>query len=324
MPTLLQQFNSVTRKFRLYFRRPSSHDALALLVVALKIVKTTSDAISTVPLLGVIAGAVLDLTETLEKMHGNKEKCLQLAKRAADLLEHIKGHIESSPGQAASAALNDSLRRLVETLTSIRIKVEKELQRSWFYRFGHQSSVASTLDDCIQELEDAWHTFDTACLVLLHKEVEVLKDKMDSQAKYDDSSQVRIIRMCDVTVIEKNGTCRVLEKYEADEYRAEFKGRRVVLRQLRQSVKKGEVDFRSVMVYNPNLHGVHLNLLQVLGRSHPSVERPFYVMECGNVPLMHDYYLGAHGVPLVRSWLANYYVPHRSWTIGALTALPEK
>ena len=45
---------------------PSSGDALAVVISALKVVKVTSDAISSVPLLGIVASAALGLAETLE------------------------------------------------------------------------------------------------------------------------------------------------------------------------------------------------------------------------------------------------------------------
>ena len=47
-------------------QKPSSGDALAIAVSALKVVKGTSDAISAVPLLGVVSSAALGLTETLQ------------------------------------------------------------------------------------------------------------------------------------------------------------------------------------------------------------------------------------------------------------------
>ena len=47
---------------------PSSGDALAVVISALRVVKVTSDTISSVPLLGIVASAALDLTETLEVM----------------------------------------------------------------------------------------------------------------------------------------------------------------------------------------------------------------------------------------------------------------
>ena len=47
-------------------RRPSSSATLTIVISALKVVKATSDAISSVPLLGIVASAALRLTETLQ------------------------------------------------------------------------------------------------------------------------------------------------------------------------------------------------------------------------------------------------------------------
>lgn len=54
-------------RFRV-IHKPSSVDALAVVISALQVVKATSDAISSVPLLGIAASAALGLAETLEVM----------------------------------------------------------------------------------------------------------------------------------------------------------------------------------------------------------------------------------------------------------------
>ena len=46
--------------------KPSADDSLAMAVSALKVVKTVSDAVSSVPLLGMVASAALGLSETLQ------------------------------------------------------------------------------------------------------------------------------------------------------------------------------------------------------------------------------------------------------------------
>ena len=99
------------------------------------------------------------------------------------------------------------------SLTLIKSKVEGELSRSWIYRFLHQDSIASMINDCIHNLADAWHTFDvsklhqkilplktgpfissvtiqTTCLLILDNNVTALKRQVSSQAKYDDQRQV--------------------------------------------------------------------------------------------------------------------------------------
>ena len=108
-------------------QKPSSGDTLAIIISALEVVKATSDAISSVPLLGIIASAALGLTETLgvmnigtlnnirlcrfQKVHGNKEQCAQLARRTANLLEHIIARIYADP-DSVSPAMNENLRLL--------------------------------------------------------------------------------------------------------------------------------------------------------------------------------------------------------------------
>ena len=52
---------ALTRK-----RKSSSSDTLGIVISALKVVKATSDAISSVPLLSIIASAALGLAETLQ------------------------------------------------------------------------------------------------------------------------------------------------------------------------------------------------------------------------------------------------------------------
>lgn len=83
--------------------------------------------------------------------------------------------------------------------------------------------------------------------------MKALKRRADGQAKYDDTFQVRlrVLRMrtnltrrmqvrlycwCELEIMEHSRTCRILENYEADEYRAKLKGRSVRVRQFRNDI----------------------------------------------------------------------------------------
>ena len=52
-------------RFRL-ITKSSSSDKLAILVGALKVAKSTSDALSATPLLGIVASTILGIVETLQ------------------------------------------------------------------------------------------------------------------------------------------------------------------------------------------------------------------------------------------------------------------
>ena len=232
-------------------KKPSSGDTLAIIISALKVVKATSDAISSVPLLGIVASAALALTATLEvinvgtlngihlcrsqKVHGNKEQCAQLARRIENLIEHITARIHADP-DSVSPAMNEDLELLhryvtrepspfrneavlmvnhVRSLTRIQQEVDRESRRSFLSRFMHQDTVASMISRNMQELGDAWRSFDvsagfrvdmtvalltlstplkppkTACLVTLDQEVRVMRVLHREQARYDGQSQVR-------------------------------------------------------------------------------------------------------------------------------------
>ena len=65
--------------------------------------------------------------------------------------------------------------------------------------------------------------------------------------------QIRILRICDIEILEPGGTCRILGKYETDEYRAKFKGRSVRVRQFRDTPGNSEVSGSVVLAVTRNL-----------------------------------------------------------------------
>ena len=163
-----------------------------------------------------------------------------------------------------------------------------------------------------------------------------MKRRLDNQAQYDDelqvcgstrswltrlryrTMQVRLYRWCDIKITGQQGTCRILGKYEVDEYPAKVDGRIVRVRQIRHggnpqtvssmvcnvtrevlnsahrsmfphwlSTIRTSVSPRSVTLCNMliyNRHGIHSNIAQVIGLSHASVQKPFYVLESGMIP----------------------------------------
>ena len=120
-------------------------------------------------------------------MQGNKEECTQLARRAAQLLEHIKTQTVSTPQLVASERMSDALtqfvayvraisnqhrcpdadwRVLFSKISTMQGKLEQQLGRSRVYRFLHQASMASALNQCGAELNDVWHAFDVSSVQL--------------------------------------------------------------------------------------------------------------------------------------------------------------
>ena len=112
----------------------------------------------------------------------SKEKCVQLAKRTAALVEHIEKRANFPESEEIDNEINDNLQHLsrydavrlapvqgfisdmcigmYSLMEKIRRDVEHDVQRSWLYRFSHQAAIDSALDKRIQDLEDSWHAFD--------------------------------------------------------------------------------------------------------------------------------------------------------------------
>ncbi|KAH9921202.1 uncharacterized protein BXZ73DRAFT_51956 [Epithele typhae] len=239
-------------------------DGLAAVIATLELISTTSSLVSAVPCFGVIVNCALGLARTIDNMSTTSLGYTRLAVCAAELSIHIENAIDYDTA-AIDGPLRVSLTELQMLLSRIVREVDKHLKKSRLNRFLHQSSIAETLDDYMSELDTAWRSFDTACLI-------ALRMKFERQSLYDDRSQVGTY-LTTATL--------PLERYPEDE-------------------GAGELDLCALVKYHPNvcvsifLLDVHMRLTtstvrqhpmitQIIGHSHPSLAERFYVMETGKL-----------------------------------------
>ncbi|KAI0366154.1 hypothetical protein BV20DRAFT_1055891 [Pilatotrama ljubarskyi] len=249
--------------------RLSSSNALATVISALEILQEASDVIIAAPYLGHILSAALGIARTVEKIRGDKERYIRLARRAAELSRHVKESIESDP-----RAVNENLKL---NLIDLQLEdVEVQLKRTPLSRFLLQGSISQLLDEHIDRLDSAWRAFDTSCLI-------ALRMKLERQAVYDDRSQLRLFRWSDFRCYKVRGTYEVDGDEVGEEWEGRWDGRAIVVRTIRTNGVFERYMESTMKLYTATHHPY---VAQVLGYSHPSLSEKFYVMDTGVMPLI--------------------------------------
>ncbi|KAH9949924.1 hypothetical protein B0H21DRAFT_725264 [Amylocystis lapponica] len=245
-------------------------DVLADTIVVLEVLQTASSAVCIAPFLGPIVGSVLSLVQTFNI-------------RATDLAND-------------SAATDESSQR-TSTLSS-------HLKGNTFSRFLRHATIAEILDRELESLNDAWHSFDTACLIIMQQKIDRLTRFSQDQAVYDAASQLRLFRFNDLKLHQVRGAWRA--SYGApscDEWEGEWDGRAVVVRMLRSAASgctKTNKDLALLASSIPRVHHPHVG--QILGYSHPTLRERFYVLETGPIPIA-SYLKQQDVMTRVRLWL---------------------
>ena len=136
-------------------------------------------------------------------MGASQEGFVQLASRAASVLEHIQKRINPEDreiGEDITQNLEDlykcgcfafvcSSQRLIREphrlINDIQRDVERELQRPAVHRFFHQASITSTLNKRTQDLQDAREQFNVqhrdsfiCCILCSLSVLDILIDGM--------------------------------------------------------------------------------------------------------------------------------------------------
>ncbi|KAI0635567.1 hypothetical protein C8Q77DRAFT_577303 [Trametes polyzona] len=242
-------------------RRMSSGDVIAATISSLELLKETSNTIAVVPFLGDIIGVVLGIAKTVERIRGDRERYIRLARCASELLRHIEDTITADPD-----TVDDKLRRNLEELHALLVRIEIDIQtqlgRSPLARLLLQASTTQMLEDRTHQLECAWRAFDTACLI-------DLRMKAATQAIYDPRTQLRLFRRNEIKCYRVRGTYQVAGRDIGEEW----------------EVSTHHHD--SLVTYYPNIH--HPYIAQVIGYSHPSIPERFYVMDTGVIPVLAQF-----------------------------------
>ncbi|KAI0351734.1 hypothetical protein OH77DRAFT_1410549 [Trametes cingulata] len=238
----------------------SSPNALATIISTLEVLREASDVIVAFPYLGHILGAALGIARTVEKIRGDKERYVRLARRAAELSQHVTESIESDP-----SSVNENLRRNLKNLQLLLQRigedVESHLKRTALSRFLLQASIAQLLEDRMDQLDSAWRAFDVC--------------GEPSRSLYwtliSAETDLRLFRWSDLRCHKVRGTYRLDGIEVGEEWEGRWDGRAIVVRTIRPSAMS-----QVLLRYRH-----HPYLAQVVGYSHPSLSEKFYVMDTG-------------------------------------------
>ncbi|KAI0671370.1 hypothetical protein C8Q78DRAFT_973142 [Trametes maxima] len=246
-------------------RQVAPSDVLAVTICSLEVLQETSDAITIVPFLGNIVGAALGIARTVERLRGDKDRFVRLARRVSELSRHIDESVAADP-EAIDDNPKVNLIELQTLFTRIREDVETYSRRSSLSRFFLQSSIADLIDDRMDQLDSVWRAFDVSPFY------RILLCPVDSVVNMLDC--LRLFRWSDLRCLRVRGTYSVSGHVVGHEWEGKWDGRAVVIRTVRE---------------RPETHWLGLSLscrhhpyvAQVIGYSHPALSERFYVMDAG-------------------------------------------
>ncbi|OCH86539.1 hypothetical protein OBBRIDRAFT_221080 [Obba rivulosa] len=270
-PSVVSYPSNLRMKPALRRDRVNGGDVLAHAISALETLRDVSNVVGSVPLFGVVIGAALSLLGTIQKVKGDKERCGRLATRTLELLRQMERSLATS-----TDIIDDDLRGDLVSIQSTLVDIQGDLNRvtskNAGVRFLRQASIAASLDQHANILENALRSFNIACLIALRQKIS----EQDVYGKY----QLRLLRWCDLKLQRRHGIWHARSGISGDEMFGEWEGRAVTIRILRQ-----ENSIEDVMESSVSLtpHRPHPSVAQFLGYSHPSTRTKFYILERGPV-----------------------------------------
>ncbi|OCH89773.1 hypothetical protein OBBRIDRAFT_826333 [Obba rivulosa] len=288
--------------------RLDSDDLLAHTISVLEAFKEASSAIGAVPFLPVVIGSALSLISTLERIKGDKERCMRLKRRVINLLMDIKESIEKHL-EAIDSNLVSRLAVLQSTLTSIQAELEELAKRGALARFLRQGSIRAKLDEHIDTVDEAACSFNRAFLT-------ALAESAIQQANFN-KDQLRLIRSCDVEFLRLHGTWRCSDII-GEQLDAHWNGRAVAIRRLpvdrsTEDVLKSIIWgirtwWASLPLTNKHLYAYdrfseYPHVARLLGRSHPSEAHKFLILERGKVDAEQYFASNVHPTEKLRCFL---------------------
>ncbi|EMD31469.1 hypothetical protein CERSUDRAFT_119693 [Gelatoporia subvermispora B] len=259
-------------------------DVLANSITILETLNQVSSAAGVVPLVGAIIATCVTVLQTIEKVKSIRDRADRLAKRITGLAEHIE-HTIRSDTDAADASLETNLLMLLQTLERINRDITKLRTKKGFKLFLQQASLNDQLDDIVDNLDTAWRSFDTCCLIRLQQKMNHQAQDQQRQAIYDDR-QYRLFRPSDIRLREVSKPWNVSGIAYGEEWSGEWEGRAVAVRIIRGELSS---DVSTALICRSSPRTYHPYVAQILGYSHPDIPERFYVLESGSVPLAQCY-----------------------------------
>ncbi|OCH92196.1 hypothetical protein OBBRIDRAFT_727299 [Obba rivulosa] len=246
----------------------NTDDALAHAISLLEVSKEVSSAISSVPFLGAVIGSALSLISTIEKVRGDKERCTRLTRRVVNLLKDVEHSISTEP-DAVDDYLMAQLALLQSVLTGMQASLLAIAKRTAARRFLHRGSIAATLDEHLDTIDETSRSFNAK------KATELATNLMTF-----DKDQLRLFRFAEIRLERVSGSWQARSGISGDEWEGEWNGRLVTIRVLRPEHSE-EVGVEALVIFSMLMSSRHPYLTQLLGRSHPTEPQKFLVIEKG-------------------------------------------
>ncbi|KAH9925597.1 uncharacterized protein BXZ73DRAFT_78938 [Epithele typhae] len=189
--------------------------------------------------------------EQQQEARESEDALVEVARRAAAIVTHIKQKVQSGAGSlAVSTEMQKILAELHAVMENIRAEVEDVLKIVPFVRFLRRKMVQKKGQTCVQKLDDAWRAFDSALLVHLENQVKAQGESLE-RLEDQNRSQIPYARFTDIQHKVRQG------KYNTSTYSGDqFSGlwgseqRVVTVRKFDPSLKTCVV--RAIRAYSQN------------------------------------------------------------------------
>ncbi|KAH9925589.1 uncharacterized protein BXZ73DRAFT_78931 [Epithele typhae] len=297
-----------------------SDDVLANSITILEALKDAASAVGVVPFLGGIIATALGIAKAVEQSRANTDAFVFVAERAATLAEYVQEKTLGSNGGTISTDMQVILQELHRSvlpscswnslvilsghsaLVKVQHTVNRELQRGRIHRFFRRAKLRGKAQECLQKLEDAWHSFDSAILVRLERQVESLqrqgeslqgkveslKGQVELQATFEPGCLVSASALPTTALFSQ--LLSDIQRTEAHtkipyrtrthhgyQYSAILGTRPVTVRTYGHKLKDNV--FESIQMYSENNHESHETFNNVIAMAYPHAGVQFYVLD---------------------------------------------
>ncbi|EMD39326.1 hypothetical protein CERSUDRAFT_82056 [Gelatoporia subvermispora B] len=253
---------------------PSSDEILSHSITMLAAFKEACTAISIVPALPAVVGALLEILKTIENVKKDKEVCTKLRNRVIELGHELKEDFDKFR-YVIDPSLDLQLVKMLLTLKTVQEDLEKLSNLRRVSRWIHQGTIKTKLEGHIETVDQMGHTY-------LRTIVSALATNALRQVTYTQD-QHRYFRECELEWREKRHVVgQSIDNIFSEELIALWNGRAVVVRYLCED-HSTEDEVNNLITSFPSYRSPHM--AQFLGRSHPGTKQAFIVLETGHIDL---------------------------------------
>ncbi|KAH9834409.1 uncharacterized protein C8Q71DRAFT_849287 [Rhodofomes roseus] len=122
------------------------------------------------PPAAIAAGILLEIFQTVQKIHTNKVECECLANRCLSILCRVRDQMQGR-WEATPPSLLKAIKAFETTLESIQGFLASEASKTWRTRLHRKSTIEKALASFGTRLDDAERSFQIATLINIHRAV---------------------------------------------------------------------------------------------------------------------------------------------------------